>query len=63
MMFDEAARLGGHATAWRLAASASPPKTGVFAQLSPVLHQIHLRLKDELDGQRLFNPGRLGPQL
>lgn len=63
MMFDEAARLGGHATAWRLAVSASPPNTGVFAQLSPVLQQIHLRLKDELDGQRLFNPGRLGPQL
>ena len=63
ILFDEAARLGGHATAWRAAVSSSLPQTGVFARLAPVVQQIHLRLKEELDSQRLFNPGRLGPQL
>ncbi|MFZ9764526.1 MAG: glycolate oxidase subunit GlcE [Burkholderiaceae bacterium] len=63
VLFDEAARLGGHATAWRAAVSSRLPQTGVFARLAPVVQQIHLRLKEELDSQRLFNPGRLGPQL
>jgi glycolate oxidase FAD binding subunit len=62
-IFDEAGRRGGHATCWRPAASAGLPQSGVFAQLAPVLHQLHQRLKNELDSQRLFNPGRLGPQL
>lgn len=62
-IFDEAAQRGGHATCWRPAASASLPQTGVFARLAPVVQQIHRRLKEELDSQQLFNPGRLGPQL
>ncbi|MFZ9997487.1 MAG: glycolate oxidase subunit GlcE, partial [Burkholderiaceae bacterium] len=63
VLFDEAVRFGGHATVWRPAVSSSLPQTGVFARLAPVVQQIHLRLKEELDSQRLFNPGRLGPQL
>ena len=47
---------GGHATAFRNATFSN-----VFHPLSPVLQQIHRRLKDEFDPMRLFNPGRMFP--
>jgi glycolate dehydrogenase FAD-binding subunit len=50
-----AARAGGHATLVR-AADKSP---GAFARPSEALMQIHRRLKQAFDPQRLFNPGRL----
>jgi glycolate oxidase FAD binding subunit len=36
---------------------------GVFAPLSPALMQIHRRLKQAFDPHRIFNPGRLYPEL
>jgi len=50
-----AARAGGHATLVR-AADKSP---GAFARPSEALMQIHRRMKQAFDPQRLFNPGRL----
>ncbi len=53
-----AARLGGHATAFRGAKA-----EGAFTPLSAPLAAIHRRLKDAFDPDRLFNPGRLYPDL
>ncbi len=59
---DAATRLGGHATLWR---ASEDIKTlhGVFTPLSVPLLAIHRRLKAEFDPARLFNRGRLYPDL
>jgi len=56
---EAVAAVGGHATLFR-ALDKSP---GVFAPLSAPLARIHRGLKDAFDPQRLFNPGRLYPDL
>jgi glycolate oxidase FAD binding subunit len=50
---------GGHATLFRGGDKAS----GVFQPLSPALAAIHRRLKAQLDPQRIFNRGRMYPDL
>ncbi|MDE2349876.1 MAG: glycolate oxidase subunit GlcE [Gammaproteobacteria bacterium] len=54
-----AAAVGGHATLVR-AADKAP---GAFAPLGETLLGIHRRLKDAFDPHRIFNPGRLVPEL
>jgi FAD/FMN-containing dehydrogenase len=54
-----ATRVGGHATLVR-GADKSP---GVFTPLNAVLLDIHRRLKQGFDPQRVFNPGRLYAEL
>ena len=49
--------LGGHATC--LTPGAAEPWT----PLAPALARYHQRLKDQLDPRRIFNPGRLYPDL
>ncbi|MFN3862258.1 MAG: glycolate oxidase subunit GlcE [Roseateles sp.] len=56
---EAAAAVGGHATLFR-ALDKSP---GVFAPLSAPLAAIHRRLKASFDPHRVFNPGRLYPDL
>jgi glycolate oxidase FAD binding subunit len=53
-----AASHGGHATEFRGA-----KRTGAFTPLSPPLKRIHHELKARFDPDRLFNPGRLYPDL
>ena len=53
---DLVARVGGTATLWRASPRARVPR---FHPLDPVLRQIHVRLKDAFDPQRILNPGRL----
>ncbi|MBZ8139867.1 glycolate oxidase subunit GlcE [Rubrivivax gelatinosus] len=53
-----AAAAGGHATRWR--GRGDEP---VFTPLAPVLASLHQRLKDAFDPDRIFNPGRLYPDL
>jgi glycolate oxidase FAD binding subunit len=53
-----AAQHGGHATEFRGA-----KRSGVFAPLAPPLARIHRELKARFDPERLFNPGRLYPDL
>ena len=53
-----AATHGGHATEFR-----GRKRDGVFTPLSPPLARIHQRLKARFDPDRLFNPGRLMPDL
>jgi glycolate oxidase FAD binding subunit len=53
-----AARAGGHATAFRGGAPGD-----AFAPVSAPLHRIHQRLKQAFDPDRIFNPGRLYPDL
>ncbi len=53
------AAAGGHATAFRGAAAGDD----VFSPLSPALMQVHQRLKQALDPQRILNPGRLYKEL
>ena len=59
-----AAEAGGHATIFqaldRRAASAGQ---GVFTPLTPALERIHRQLKLAFDPDRVFNPGRLYPDL
>jgi FAD/FMN-containing dehydrogenase len=50
---------GGHATLVRGADKSG----GAFAPLSEALMRIHRGLKDAFDPQRIFNPGRLYPEL
>jgi glycolate oxidase FAD binding subunit len=50
---------GGHATLFR-AADKSP---GAFAPLAPALARIHREMKQAFDPDRVFNPGRLYPDL
>jgi glycolate oxidase FAD binding subunit len=57
-----AATAGGHATLFR-ATAGQPRSSGCFAPLDPVLLRIHQRLKAEFDPLRLFNRGRLYPEL
>jgi glycolate oxidase FAD binding subunit len=55
---DAAARAGGHATAFR------GPRTGAaMAPLSAPLQRIHREMKTAFDPDRIFNPGRLYPDL
>jgi glycolate oxidase FAD binding subunit len=56
---ERAAALGGHATRFR----GGDRKQPAFTPLSPALHALHARLKDEFDPARVFNPGRLVPGL
>ena len=57
-MRDLAAAHGGHATEFRGA-----KRDGVFTPLAPALTRIHRELKARFDPERLFNPGRLYPDL
>ena len=56
---EAAARAGGHATRFRGGDRAA----GVFAPLAPALLRLHRELKDAFDPSRIFNPGRLHPEL
>jgi glycolate oxidase FAD binding subunit len=56
---ETAAAVGGHATLFR----ARDKSAGVFAPLAPALARIHRDLKRAFDPERLFNPGRLYPDL
>lgn len=56
---EAAAGAGGHAVLFR-ALDKSP---GVFAPLSAPLAAVHQRLKASFDPHRVFNPGRLYPNL
>lgn len=54
-LFATAARVGGHATLFR-----GGERQGlVYQPLPPMLMNIHSRLKQAFDPQRLFNPGRM----
>ncbi|MDP4639666.1 MAG: glycolate oxidase subunit GlcE [Pseudomonadales bacterium] len=53
---------GGHATLFRAPAEFSAPAataTARFQPLTAVVRDLHLRLKQQFDPGRLFNPGRL----
>ena len=50
---------GGHAALFR---SPTPP-AAVFHPLPPAMMNIHRRLKEKFDPMRVFNPGRLYPEL
>ena len=56
---EAAARAGGHATLFR----GRDKSAGVFAPLAPPLARIHRELKRAFDPERIFNPGRLYPDL
>jgi glycolate oxidase FAD binding subunit len=60
---DTARQHGGHATLFRAAVTAARAESGAFAPVSPAIMKIHQRLKQELDGDGIFNPGRLYPGL
>ncbi|MBU6270072.1 MAG: glycolate oxidase subunit GlcE [Betaproteobacteria bacterium] len=57
-----AAAVGGSASLFR-PGTGGPPPAGVFHPLPPVLAGLHARLKREFDPNRIFNPGRLYPDL
>jgi glycolate oxidase FAD binding subunit len=59
MLRDVAAAVGGHATLFR----GAEHSTGVFAPLKAPLDRIHQRLKLAFDPDRIFNPGRMYPDL
>ncbi|MEK9774937.1 MAG: glycolate oxidase subunit GlcE, partial [Quisquiliibacterium sp.] len=54
-----AAAAGGSATLFR----ASDRSAGVFDSLSPPLAALHRRIKAQFDPKRIFNPGRMYPEL
>jgi glycolate oxidase FAD binding subunit len=56
---DAAARVGGHATLFM----AQDKSAGAFAPLRAPLDRIHRELKAAFDPDRIFNPGRLYPDL
>jgi glycolate dehydrogenase FAD-binding subunit len=56
---ETAQRAGGHATLFR----ARDKSAGAFAPLSPVQMKLHRELKAVFDPARIFNPGRLYPEL
>ena len=56
---EAAARVGGHATLFR----SRDKSAGVFAPLQSPLDRIHRELKKAFDPARVFNPGRLYPDL
>ena len=51
--------LGGQATLYR----STQPDAEPFHPLSPTLLQVHQRLKRSFDPHRIFNPGRMYPEL
>ncbi|MFV3288848.1 glycolate oxidase subunit GlcE [Pseudomonas sp. NY11955] len=53
---DQVAKVGGHATCYAPGAASSPP-------LPAALMRYHRALKQQLDPQGVFNPGRLYPDL
>ncbi|MFP3526646.1 glycolate oxidase subunit GlcE, partial [Pantoea sp. SIMBA_072] len=53
---DHVAKVGGHATCYAPGAASSPP-------LPAALMRYHRALKQQLDPQGVFNPGRLYPDL
>ncbi|TVQ84497.1 MAG: glycolate oxidase subunit GlcE, partial [Chromatiaceae bacterium] len=53
---------GGHATLFR-AGAAGIPADGISTPPDPVVLGLHRRLKQAFDPDRLFNPGRLFPDL
>ena len=55
---EAAAQAGGHATVFR-----GLKAGGALAPLSPALMRIHRALKTAFDPDRIFNPGRLYPDL
>ena len=55
---EAAAQAGGHATIFR-----GDKRAGAMAPLPPVQQRIQRELKDSFDPERLFNPGRLYPDL
>ena len=55
---EAAARAGGHATVFR-----GHKAGGALALLAPALMRIHRELKTAFDPDRIFNPGRLYPDL
>ena len=56
---DAAARVGGHATLFM----AQDKSAGTFAPLAAPLDRLHRELKAAFDPDRIFNPGRLYPDL
>jgi glycolate oxidase FAD binding subunit len=54
-----AATVGGHATLFRSHAPQLRDAQGAFTLPSPAIMKIHQRLKQELDPNGIFNPGRL----
>ena len=50
---------GGHATLFR----GGDQSSETFQPLGPVLHRLHLRLKQAFDPKGILNPGRLYPEL
>ncbi len=54
-----AAKAGGHATLFRSQALALRIECGAFSLPTPALMKIHQRIKQELDPNGIFNPGRL----
>ena len=57
-----AARAGGSASRFR-APDGAHPAGGAFHPLAPAVLAIHRRLKEEFDPNRIFNPGRMYPEL
>ena len=55
---EAAARAGGHATVFR-----GNKAGGALAPLAPPLMRIHRELKSAFDPDRIFNPGRLYPEI
>ncbi|VCU68590.1 putative FAD-linked oxidoreductase [Pigmentiphaga humi] len=58
-----ARQAGGHATLFRASSPEEARASGVFQPLPAPLAAIHRRLKNEFDPERLFNPGRMYPDL
>ena len=56
---EAAASAGGHAVLFR----GRDKSAGAFAPLKPPLDRIHRKLKAAFDPDRIFNPGRLVPEL
>lgn len=58
LLRDVAAQAGGHASVFR-----GDKRAGVFAPLPAVQQRIHREMKAAFDPERVFNPGRLYPEL
>jgi glycolate oxidase FAD binding subunit len=54
---------GGHATLFRRGLNDRQQTDSAFTSLSTSIHKIHQRIKHELDPNRIFNRGRLYPDL
>ena len=50
---------GGHATLFRRSVNDVSLTEDVFTALATSIHKVHQRIKQELDPNRIFNPGRL----